>query len=175
MKILTCFLALSLTLFYLALPCFALIEQAPIPLVNVRVLLDAPEKFDGQIIQFEGELFGQALHQNHGVWFHLLDEEGSAIGVWAKKEDVLPFTYYGKYRIQGDHVVLTGVYHKACQTHGGDTDIHLLEIKEIKSGNLLEAEPIEASRVYLLITLLLLFMGLLGYISRVGASKTESQ
>jgi hypothetical protein len=174
MRVIVSLFLLGFACLCLLIPSSAQADQIP-PLVNVRILLETPEIYDGQTVKFEGELFGQALRQSHGVWFHLLDEEGSAIGIWAKKEDILPFTYYGKYGVQGDHVILTGVYHKACQTHGGDTDIHLLEINEIKQGHLLEAEQISSFRIYFLITLFLVFVGLLVYISRVAVNKTESQ
>ena len=81
----------------------------------------------------------------------------------------------GKYGVRGDHISLKGTYNKACKIHGGDTDLHLVEIDEIHQGYLVEAEKISSSRWYVLIVLLVIFSGLLAYISRVAVNKTESQ
>jgi hypothetical protein len=171
-----CFLfLLGFTCLSLLLPCFAQADSQDVPQVNVRILLESSDAFDGKTVKISGQLIGQALYQKHGVWFHLLDEEGLAIGIWAQKEDLAPFSYFGKYGVTGDHISLKGIFHKACQLHGGDTDIHLVEIDEIQEGYLLEAENISSSRWYLLLVLLLVLSGLLVYISRVAVNKTESQ
>jgi hypothetical protein len=169
------FFLLSFVFFSPVFLCFAQSNSIEIHQVNVRILLEAPESYDGQTVQISGELIGQALYQKHGVWFHLLDEEGSAIGIWAQKEELPPLTYYGKFGVQGDRLSLRGTFFKACPIHGGDTDIHLLEIDEIHPGRILESEKVNPFKWYFLIMLLMLFLGLLLYVSRVGVNKTESQ
>jgi hypothetical protein len=169
------FFLLSFVFFGPVFMCFAQSDSIVIPQVNVRILLEAPDTYDGQSVKISGELIGQALHQKHGVWFHLLDDEGSAIGIWAQKEDLPPFTYYGKFGIQGDRLSLRGVFHKACLLHGGDTDIHLLEVEEHHPGRVLDLDRVNPLKWCTLLALLVIFLGLLFYISRVAANKTESQ
>ena len=169
------FFLLSIACLSLSLPCFAQSESVETPQVNVKTLLESPDTYNGQTVKISGELIGQALYRQDGVWFHLLDEEGTAIGIWAQKEDLSLFTYYGKFGIQGDRLSLRGTFHKACPVHGGDTDLHLLELDEIHPGKVLELEKVTPLKWYILIALLLVFLGLLLYISRVVVNKTESQ
>jgi len=42
--------------------------------------------------------------------------------------------YKGGYRYKGDVLLVKGVFHRACQQHGGDLDIHVSNFIKAKEG-----------------------------------------
>ncbi|MDI6605534.1 MAG: hypothetical protein QME65_00070, partial [Candidatus Omnitrophota bacterium] len=58
-----------------------------------------------------------------------------AIGVWLEASLLkdAPLTA-GNYRSSGDIIEVSGVFHRACPEHGGDLDIHALQVQKIAAG-----------------------------------------
>jgi len=40
----------------------------------------------------------------------------------------------GRYLVKGDIVLVKGIFNRSCKVHGGDTDIHALQVQIVKRG-----------------------------------------
>ena len=49
-------------------------------------------------------------------------------------DDVRAIEVWGDYDHTGDSVLVTGVFHVACDEHGGDMDIHATSLEVIEPG-----------------------------------------
>jgi hypothetical protein len=146
-------LLLFATLFLLALagPLSATATFAPGDRVPIADLIKNMRKYDGKVVTIRGQAVGDGLMRGDFGWVTIDDdpfsnksaEEGGALvgmsnismSVWAPKPDVEQVRFYGGYKNQGDAVRVTGVFHRACPEHGGDTDIHASGFEVIRLGH----------------------------------------
>lgn len=130
-------------------------------------LVDAPKKYDGQTIEFQGEVIGEAMVRGDNVWLHLNDdaymyrnvEEGapldgynSGMPVWLPKEEADRVRVFGDYKHEGDVVEVVGVFNAACAMHGGDMDIHATDLNVVLEGRRAE-DPVKPWKIPLVIGL----------------------
>ncbi len=101
---------------------------------TVFKLLEKQTELDGKKITFHGELIGQPIFDQHGVFVNVMDNEFNALGIYLDKNMLVKFTHYGRHGQKGDYVQTTGIFHKVCAVHGGDTDLHATEITVLKAG-----------------------------------------
>lgn len=88
---------------------------------------------DGQTVVFTGEAIGEALREGPGrVWVNVLD--GSAIGVVVDEHVADSVAVWGDYGHTGDTVRIEGVFHVACDEHGGDMDVHATAFDVLEQG-----------------------------------------
>ena len=127
-----------LFLFLLTLPCYA---------IGSEELINQADEFNGKTIIFEGELVGDIMHRGDHVWLSVNDG-GTAIGVFCKKEALPKIKYIGDYKHMGDRIWIEGIFHKACAQHGGDLDIHAHELKIIEEGRVVERK-LDMNRLYI--------------------------
>lgn len=116
------------------------VKQAPSDdaALTAADLVSMESGMDGQTVRIEGEVISEALAGGNGhVWVNVLSE-GVAVGVWMSREDAEAIDDFGTYRHSGDVIEVTGVFHEACDQHGGDLDIHVEKLNVIRQG-----EPIE--------------------------------
>lgn len=50
------------------------------------------------------------------------------------REQAKEISFCGGYKGRGDTVRVTGVFHRACPEHGGDTDIHATTLLLVEKG-----------------------------------------
>ncbi|MDD5669486.1 MAG: DNA-binding protein [Candidatus Omnitrophica bacterium] len=96
-------------------------------------LIDNAKKYDGQVVDFEGEVIGDVMHRGRHVWLNLNDGR-NAVSVWAEGEDARDIQFSGSYKGRGDWLVIKGIFHRACAEHGGDLDIHAQSVSVHKRG-----------------------------------------
>ena len=112
------------------IPCFAgepvianVGANSPIPIAR---LVEEATAFDGSIVTIEGEVVGDVMKRGSYAWVCVLDN-GTAIGVWAESSSLPEGLLAGGYAFRGDIVRVTGVFHRACQEHGGDLPLGRLD------------------------------------------------
>jgi hypothetical protein len=130
----------GLVLIFLGTYCYA---QAPTSLE----LINNAKQYDGKAVKYQGEVIGDVMARGDHVWLHVNDGI-IAIGIWAPKSMVREISFVGDYKNKGDIVEVSGIFHRACLEHGGDLDIHALEIRKVAPGNPL-IEPINRKKVYI--------------------------
>lgn len=101
---------------------------------TISALVNSPEKFDGKLVEVEGELIGDIISGKGGFWVNLLNSDRS-IGIWLPDKEKEKIKFLGRYGIQGDFVKITGIFHHYCIEHKGDCDIHVLSLEIVKEGS----------------------------------------
>jgi len=124
-------LALALV-FALAPAAAAAQSDAAVPVV-IGELTGRTFDGDGSTVAFVGEAIGEALRESEDrVWVNVLG--GSAIGVVVDRSMAAAIGTWGDYHSSGDTVHVTGIFHIACDEHGGDMDVHATALKVIDAG-----------------------------------------
>jgi hypothetical protein len=100
---------------------------------EINMLAENAAALDKTEITIQGELIGEALERGEYAWININDTT-NAIGVWVKLSDIDQVQFYGDYKHKGDVVRITGIFNRACPEHGGDVDIHCVNIKIVKKG-----------------------------------------
>jgi hypothetical protein len=67
------------------------------------------------------------------TWINVSDGS-NAIGVWVENRLMSGIAIAGRYKVHGDEVKISGVFHSACPDHGGDLDIHAAKIELLEKG-----------------------------------------
>jgi hypothetical protein len=138
--------------------CAALLTLVAVPggqvraddTVQVSQLVENMQKYDGREVTIVGEAIGDVMVRGTYAWITVNDdryskksiEEGgeligmsnSGMGVWVLERDTRDINIYGGYKNKGADVRVTGVFHRACHEHGGDTDIHATSLEVLKPG-----------------------------------------
>jgi len=97
-------------------------------------LINHAKDYDGKTVVYSGEVIGEVMARGEFAWVNVNDGN-NAIGIWLKKDLTKDIFYAGSYQTQGDGVEIVGIFHRACQEHGGDLDIHAQSLKKIHSGS----------------------------------------
>jgi len=124
-------------------------------------LINNAKQYDGKTVDYRGEVIGEVMVRGDYAWLHVNDGI-IAIGIWALKTMVQDIRYAGNYQKKGDIIEVSGTLHRSCLEHGGDLDIHALEIKKITPGSL-AIQPVSKIKAYLgaySVILVLLFYAL---------------
>lgn len=101
---------------------------------SAAALASAASGLDGESVTLEGEVISEVLDGGEGhVWVNVLSE-GVAIGVWAPEALAAELEVFGDWGHTGDRVMVTGVFSEACDTHGGDLDVHATSITLLERG-----------------------------------------
>lgn len=113
-----------------------------------RQLLENTHEFDGKQVEIDGEVIGNIMRRGKYAWVNI-ENHGNAIGVFMPIEMANRIKYTGSYKYKGDEVRVSGVFNRACKQHGGDLDIHAMELKIYSVGHKIE-HPLKTSRVIML-------------------------
>ena len=89
---------------------------------------------DGQTVLYTGEVIGDVMPRGEYAWVNVSDG-ANAIGVWISKDMLGMISVAGRYGSVGDSLQITGVFHRACQEHGGDMDIHAQQMIVMEVGH----------------------------------------
>lgn len=141
--------------------------------VAINNLIENSRDYNSKKIELKGEAIGDVMIRGNFGWINILDNTG-AIGVWAKKEDLEKIRFVGNYKNIGDTVKVIGIFNRACDEHGGDTDIHAKELLIAKSGHKVE-HPVETKKIIWFAVLLFIVLGLIlsNYLSQKIAEKKK--
>lgn len=122
------------------LPATALAAETIVD-VTPAEMASVIEGLDGSTVRFSGEVVSEALRADEeNVWLNVLGD-GVAMGVFMPAEYAEKVSIFGDYRHNGDIVQIVGVYHEACDEHGGDMDVHATELTLVSSGTPREQPP----------------------------------
>ncbi|AEE97989.1 hypothetical protein [Mahella australiensis] len=102
--------------------------------VSSNDLIDKAKEYDGMEVVYAGEVIGDILDRGDYVWINVFDGD-NAIGIWAESDEVKGVKFIGRYDARGDIVKVTGVFHRACEEHGGDFDIHAQNVEIVAQGH----------------------------------------
>jgi hypothetical protein len=119
---------------YLQLPVFSSNTEMTIH-VCTNDLIEKSSFYNNKIVHFEGEVLADVMIRRNGAWLNLSDGSNSAMGVFVPKSTDLPDIQPMNYYKTGDIISVIGIFNKTCAEHSGETDIHAIEIKKIRSGN----------------------------------------
>ena len=127
----------ALLLLLLLLPSSA---KAAAQAVTSTELIEGALALNGKAITYRGEVIGDILYRGDRAWINVSDG-ANAIGCYIPASEADKIDRVGRYRIVGDTVELTGIFHRDCPEHGGDLDIHADTIIVLKKGHEVEDKP----------------------------------
>ena len=102
--------------------------------VTSTALIERASVLDGQQVVYTGEVIGDVLPRGDHAWVNVSDGV-NAIGVWLDASQFQQITMPGRYGQTGDRLAITAVFHRACPEHGGDLDLHAVQIEVIARGH----------------------------------------
>lgn len=126
-----------LLLLLLLLPSSA---KAAAQAVTSTELIEDALAFNEKAVTYRGEVIGDILYRGDSAWVNVSDGV-NAIGCYIPASEAEKIDSIGRYRIVGDTVELTGIFHRDCPEHGGDLDIHADTIIVLKKGHEVEDKP----------------------------------
>lgn len=123
--------------FILCLLIFSLQLSAAEPVVSSTELIENSNQYDKKTVLYQGEAIGDIMNRGDFAWINVSDGS-NVIGIWLPVNMAEKIQYLGRYGVEGDTILISGVYYKACPEHGGDLDIHASSIEIVKSGQVIE-------------------------------------
>lgn len=117
----------------------AVSARASDPLSSAQ-LIENGFDYNDTVVSYGGEVVGDVLWREDGAWINVSDGE-NAVGVFIPTAEASKIQSFGGYRVKGDTVELTGVFHRDCAQHGGDMDIHADTIAVTQRGSASEDAP----------------------------------
>jgi len=103
--------------------------------VSSDELIRHAKDYDGQSIIYRGEVIGEVMLRGKYAWINVKNGK-NAIGVWMPKDLTRDILFTGSYKFKGDEVEISGIFHRSCQEHGGDLDIHAQGLRKVNVGYL---------------------------------------
>jgi len=101
--------------------------------ISSKELIENAIRYDGKIVEYEGEAIGDVMVRGEYCWINLNDGK-DAIGIWIKKDMAKEIEYKGSYKFKGDWLRIKGIFNRSCLQHGGDLDIHTISSEIIEKG-----------------------------------------
>ena len=118
----------------LQVPGAALGREAPV--LSTEELVEHSLTWDGETVAFEGEVLQDVMARESGTWLNISDGNNTAMGAFIPAGTTVPAVEHTEtYRTGGDVVRVTGVFHRACSQHQGETDIHVTSLIVLVSGS----------------------------------------
>jgi hypothetical protein len=120
-------------------------------------LIEKSKELNGRKLNYRGELVTTILNRGEYSWVNLNDGI-NAIGVWCKSSQLEMVRFAGDYKKKGDVLEVSGKFHRACQVHNGELDIHADTVKIIKNGyivkEIIDFERIKSFAILFFVTIL---------------------
>ena len=101
--------------------------------VSSAQLIDNAQRYDGKTVTYAGEVIGDVMARGEYAWVNVHDGQ-YAIGIWLPKKLTAAILYTGSYKAKGDWIEVSGTFHRVCNEHTGELDIHATNLKRIHSG-----------------------------------------
>ena len=135
----------------------SLSNPSPYSSADIRALLSAGQRQDGNDVVFTGEATGSPIIADEGhVWVNMKNS-GAMIGVYMSNELAEQITHYARYEHTGDTITVRGVYHLACAEHNGELEVHADQI-EINAAGTSWTNPVHP--VFYIIGIVLIVIGI---------------
>jgi hypothetical protein len=123
------FLSLTILAVMLAVPAYADELSAS----TLSELVENGKALDGTEVSMTVEMIGDAMNRGDHAWVNGLDSTG-AMGLWIPSDLASKIKMLGNGNNKGDTFSIRGVFHRACQEHGGDMDIHVNGMEMVAPG-----------------------------------------
>lgn len=126
----------------------AIVPVAYGKMVSSSELVEHPKKYNGRKVAFRGEVIGEVMVRGDYAWLNVNDDlyshsdgkklqgYNSGQSIWSKASEVRDITHTGSYTASGDIVQVEGTFNRACPLHGGDMDIHAIDVSVVEKGHL---------------------------------------
>jgi len=101
--------------------------------ISSEELINNARQYNGKSVLYRGEVIGEVMLRGEYAWINVHDGK-YAIGVWTPKNLTKDILFTGSYKFKGDEVEITGIFHRSCQEHGGDLDIHAQGLRKVNVG-----------------------------------------
>jgi hypothetical protein len=157
--------------------------------VSIVSLIDNMKKYDDKVVTIQGEAIGDLMVRGVNAWITVNDdaysrksiEEGGAlvgmsnagIGIWIPELQGHKISIFGGWKNKGAIVRITGVFHRACAEHGGDTDIHADFVDVVAPGHPF-SKPFKWVELLIIITLAVV-IAVLWNLRRVKLEKAKRE
>ncbi|NJD01883.1 MAG: DNA-binding protein [Ruminiclostridium sp.] len=128
---------------------------------GLNELVENGKAFDGKAVTVQGEALGEAMERGGYAWVNISDPT-NIMGIWMKKEDAEKIAFFGDYKHKGDIIRVSGIFHRACKEHGGDTDIHSVTVEVTEKGHPIK-EKVDAQKLTVGIVLTIITLVIAGY------------
>lgn len=103
--------------------------------ISSSELISNAKQYDGKSVVYAGEVIGEVMVRGKYAWINVKDSK-NAIGVWMPRDLTRDILFTGSYKFKGDEVEISGIFHRSCQEHGGDLDIHAQDLRRVNIGYL---------------------------------------
>jgi len=101
--------------------------------ISSSELISNAKQYDGKAVVYAGEVIGEVMVRAEFAWVNVHDGK-YAIGVWIPKDLTRDILFTGSYKFKGDELEISGIFHRSCQEHGGDLDIHAQGLRKASAG-----------------------------------------
>ena len=115
-------------------------------------LINHAKEYDGKLVVYSGEVIGDVMLRGEFAWVNINDGQ-NALGVWMSAVLAKEIKFTGNYKSRGDHLEITGIFHRSCPEHGGDLDIHAQSLRKVGNGRIVK-ESLNFDKVNLSLILL---------------------
>lgn len=116
-----------------AIALFLAVNVAHGETVSSAELINNAKQHDGETVNYEGEIIGDIMTRGNYTWLNVSDGQ-NAIGIYISAPMTKDITCAGSYKCKGDRVEIAGIFHRSCQDHGGDMDIHASMLRKTAPG-----------------------------------------
>lgn len=126
-------------------------------------LIEKGKELNGKQVVISGEAIGEPLNRGENTWVNINDKT-NAMGVYMDTNYSNKITTYGGFNKIGDTIKVSGVFNRACKEHGGDMDIHALNVDILENGKKLEDKvPIYKIVLCFILTIITSILGMIVY------------
>ncbi len=151
----------------------AVASAAQPPVLSTSDLVENSYTWDGKVVSFRGEVLEDLMERSDGLWMNLSDGNNTAMGVFVPTGVAMPtIEHTGDYRTVGDIVLITGVFHRTCVQHEGETDIHATSVTVVTPGYA-KSNPLNSDRILLFAVLVMLLAVVLWLYYRKSSGTSE--
>lgn len=136
---------------------------------EINRLIENAKALDGKEVTIQGEAIGDIMNRGSYSWVNINDGT-NVIGVWVKKDDANKISYMGSYKNKGDTIRITGIFHRACAEHGGESDVHSVNFNIEKKGYE-TGEPLTGMRLSVTVLFAVLALAVTGIYFKIFKNK----
>ena len=136
--------------------------------VSIGSLMENPALHDQEVVSVKGEVIGDVMIRGQHAWVNVGDDSG-VIGVFMPALDARDLTP-GRYGRRGNIIMVKGTFNRACIAHGGDMDIHALQVRRVSDAHLVP-QPVAMPKFYFAVALGIVYLVLLARAKAAGKAK----
>lgn len=141
--------------------------------LSSQQMVEMAKDYDGRELEYEGEVVGDIMYRGGYAWLSINDGY-SSIGVWCPTELAKGIISLGGPSFRGDIVRVRGIFHRACNLHGGDLDIHAVELVVLSKGH--PKSLVRISKQKVILSLFFCFLtAMLGLMCMFKTARISSQ